>query len=77
MRLKEKTLRTIEFMVVGVLMGLVEDLLAVWFATGEAITPDIVLIVFLVALPFAFISAVVVDHPRFWAVLFRVHAERG
>lgn len=61
-----KKLRIVEFLIIGVVMGVAEDLLAVYLSTGESINFRIFWIVFLVALPFAFISEVVVDHPRFW-----------
>ena len=47
-------------------MGTAEDLLAVFLATDAEFSWHILIIVFLVALPFAFISEVVVDHPDFW-----------
>lgn len=61
-----KKIRIVEFLVIGLLMGMAEDLIAIAFATESTINPKIILVVFLVALPFAFISEVVVDHPRFW-----------
>lgn len=61
-----KKLRLIEFLFIGIVMGIAEDLLAIFFATDAHITPHIFIVVVLVALPFAFISEVVVDHPRFW-----------
>ena len=61
-----KKLRLIEFLVIGVIMGIAEDLIAVVSATGEKIDLRILFIAFLVALPFAIISELVVDHPRFW-----------
>ncbi|MEK9180221.1 MAG: hypothetical protein AAB897_02305 [Patescibacteria group bacterium] len=61
-----KKLRLIEFLVVGLVMGIAEDLLAVYFSTGERIDFRVFWIVFLVALPFAVVSELVVDHPRFW-----------
>lgn len=77
MRLRTKTLRFIEFLFIGVLMGVVEDLIAVKAATSELITWQVVGIVFLVALPFAFISEYVVDHPRFWKIIFRIKDEEN
>jgi len=59
-------IRLIEFIVIGIVMGLSEDILAIIFATDAEITPRIILIVLAVAVPFAFISEIVVDHPRFW-----------
>lgn len=61
-----KKLRILEFLVIGVLMGTIEDLIAVAIATDETIDFKVLAIVFLVAFPFAFLSEVVVDHPRFW-----------
>ncbi len=72
MKIKTRTLRFIEFAFVGVVMGLLEDLLAVFLSTGEPITPKIFVVVFAVALPFAFISEYIVDHPRFWKRVFRL-----
>lgn len=51
----------LEFLVFGVIMGVVEDLIAVWFVTGEPITWEVVGIVFLVAIPFAAIGELIVD----------------
>lgn len=59
-------LRLLEFLLIGVIMGVLEDLIAITVATDATISPHVIWIVFLVALPFAFLSEVVVDHPRFW-----------
>jgi len=66
MKKQDKVLRIIEFFVVGILIGLTEDLLAIKFATDAKITFHVVLIVLLVAIPFAMLSELLVDHPRFW-----------
>lgn len=66
MRVSERTRRTLEFLVIGIFMGVSEDLLAVWLSTGEPITWSVLWIVIAVAIPFAFISEFVVDHPDFW-----------
>lgn len=68
---RTKKLRLVEFLVIGVVMGILEDLIAVTLATNATINFRVIWIVFLVALPFAFISEVVVDHPRFWSKIFR------
>jgi len=59
-------IRLIEFIVIGIVMGLLEDILAIFFATDAEITLRVVFVVLAVAIPFAFISEIVVDHPRFW-----------
>ena len=61
--------RLIEFFFVGLLMGIVEDLLAIHFATDAKITWEVVRIAFIVALPFAFISEILVDFKVFQRVL--------
>lgn len=63
---KLQKLRLIEFLVIGIVMGLAEDILAIFFATDAEITPQVIFVVLAVAIPFAFISEIVVDHPRFW-----------
>lgn len=50
-----------EFLVFGLVIGVIEDLIAVYFATGEAITPRIIGIVVLVAIPFAILGEIFVD----------------
>lgn len=71
-----KKLRLIEFLFIGIIMGTAEDLLAILFATDAQIDARVFIVVILVALPFAFISEIVVDHPRFWEkVLPSIHKD--
>ncbi len=65
-----KKLRILEFLIIGVVMGIVEDLIAIVFTTDASISINVVWVVFLVTLPFAFISEIIVDHPRFWEIFF-------
>jgi len=51
----------IEFLIFGIAMGVVEDVIAVTLATGQPITLDIIWIVVLVAIPFAIIGELIVD----------------
>jgi len=51
----------LEFLIFGIIMGVVEDLIVVTLATGEPITWRIVLIITLVAIPFAAIGELIVD----------------
>lgn len=67
---KQKQIRFLEFFLVGVLMGVGEDLLAIMLATNAEINFHVFLVALAVALPFAFISEFVVDHPRFWEFLY-------
>lgn len=66
-----RRIRFLEFLLIGVLFGIFEDLLAIGFATSERITLRVIFIVLIVALPFAFLSEIVVDHPRFWEIILR------
>ena len=53
--------RLLEFFVIGLIMGTIEDLIAVYASTG-IFSWNVVWIVALVALPFAVISELIVDH---------------
>lgn len=55
------TAHLLEFFFVGVIMGITEDLLAIHFATDAEITLHVFWVAFLVALPFAIISELLVD----------------
>jgi len=68
---KSKKLRILEFVLIGVIMGTTEDLLAVILATDADFTWGILWIVLMVSIPFAFISELVVDHPKFWKIFFK------
>ena len=69
--MKPKTLRLLEFAVIGVIFGMVEDILAVILVTDEPISFKVIWVVFLITIPFAFISEYVVDHPKFWKIFFK------
>lgn len=62
---KKHVERFLEFLVIGVMLGTVEDILAVKLATGEPITLEVVLIIIGVAIPFAAFSELVVDREDF------------
>jgi len=68
---RRRLVRFAEFFIVGLLMGVSEDLMAIYFATGESITIHIFIIASAVSLPFAFFSEMVVDHPDFWPRVLR------
>jgi len=68
---KRRLVRLMEFFVVGLLMGISEDLMAIYFSTGAVITIHVVVIASLVSLPFAFFSELIVDHPGFWPRVLR------
>lgn len=72
-----KKLRLLEFVLIGVIMGTAEDLIAVIVATDASFTFEVFLTVLAVAVPFAFISEVVVDHPKFWEKIFPVRGVKN
>jgi hypothetical protein len=73
---KKFLVRFLEFFIIGICLGLVEDLIAIHFATNAEITRKIVLIAFLAAFPFAVFTELIVDHPKFWSRLFRLKEEQ-
>lgn len=72
MHIKNK-IRLLEFFVIGVLFGTIEDLIAIGIATDGAFEARHLLIAVAVAAPFAFLSEVIVDHPDFWKRFFPGH----
>ena len=65
----------LEFLVFGILIGTVEDLIAISLTTEAEITWDVVKIVVLVAIPLAFLGEVLVDKIDFVEIfekLFKV-----
>lgn len=57
--------RFLEFFIVGLVLGVAEDLLAIFLVTNEPIDFRVFWIAFFVALPFAIFSELIVDHDRF------------
>lgn len=53
--------RFLEFLIVGVVLGLAEDLIAIHFTTDAVIDFNVVFIALLVAIPFAAFSELIVD----------------
>jgi hypothetical protein len=58
----------LEFLVFGVIMGVIEDVIALKLATGEPITLKVLGIVILVAIPFAAIGELIVDRTDLFSV---------
>jgi len=66
-------IRLIEFFVIGVLFGIAEDLIAITLATEGVFEWRYIGTAAVVAIPFAFISEIVVDHPNFWKYFLPKH----
>ncbi len=69
MHIRKKTLRVIEFLIIGVLFGLIEDIIAIRVVSDVMIDFRVLMTILAVAIPFAIVSELIVDHPRFWEVL--------
>lgn len=54
--------RILEFFIIGVIAGTLEDIIAIKAATGANIDWKVIGIVILVSIPFAIISELIVDH---------------
>ena len=65
-----------ELLLFGIVIGIAEDLVAIKIATKEPITPKVIGIVILIAIPFAIIGEVVFDKIDF-AKIFRRTFERN
>ena len=61
-----------ELLVFGIIIGIAEDLIAIKLATGEEITPRVILIVVLIAIPFAIIGEVIFDRIDFAGIFKRM-----
>ena len=65
-----------ELLVFGIILGITEDLIAIKYAARAPITPRIVGMVILIAIPFAIIGEVVFDRIDF-ALIFKRIFEKG
>jgi len=65
-----------EFLVFGIAIGIIEDILAVKFATGEPITWEIIGIVVLIAIPFAIIGELIADNIDFTKLYHRLFSKK-
>lgn len=58
---KQRLERFIEFLVIGVALGIIEDMIAIMLITGESFNLRMLGIVVMVAVPFAAFSELIVD----------------
>jgi len=59
-------IRLVEFFIIGIFFGVIEDVIAITVATNGHFELRYLWVSIIVALPFAIISELVVDHPSFW-----------
>jgi len=60
-----------ELLIFGILIGVIEDIIAIKFATGDPITWKVVGIVVIVAVPFAILGEVIFDNIDFAKIFQR------
>lgn len=65
-----------EFLIFGIVIGIVEDVIAVKLATGASLNWDILVIIVLIAIPFAFLGEVVADNIDFSKILKRIFEKK-
>lgn len=63
---------TFEFLIFGIIIGITEDLIAIKFAAGSAITWKVVGLVVLIAIPFAIVGEVIFDRIDFAKIFKRI-----
>ncbi|MDP3973449.1 MAG: hypothetical protein Q8P92_01320 [Candidatus Daviesbacteria bacterium] len=63
--------RFLEFFIVGLILGVLEDLIAISLATEKEIDLRVFVIAFFVAFPFAVFSELIVDHDKFRKLMSR------
>lgn len=65
MRKRKRLERFTEFLLVGVVLGVIEDMIAVMLVTGESFSMEMLGIVVMVTVPFAAFSELVVDSDEY------------
>lgn len=62
-----------EFLMFGVILGVIEDLIAFYLSTGNQVTYTGVLIAVLIVIPFAFIGEVLIDRINYIKILTKYY----
>ncbi len=69
--MKQKTqIRIIEFIVFGVLTGLIESMFSIYIFGERLLSGQEILLLIAIIIPFAVLEELVVDHPMFWKKIF-------
>lgn len=61
-----KKLRILEFIIIGLIANSLDNIVAIRYAAKTALTPAVFARLFLLVIPFAILSELIVDHPKFW-----------
>lgn len=65
-------LRILEFIVAGLILDLVENIISIKLTTGADITLNVFWVALMVVVPFAIITEIIIDHPSFWHKVLRL-----
>ena len=71
----EKIEVTLEFLIFGIVIGVIEDIVAVKVTTGASITWETVGIIVLIAIPFAVLGEIFADNIDFARYIRRFRSE--
>lgn len=64
-----------EFLIFGIIIGILEDLIAIKVTTGEPITLKIIGIIVLIAIPFAIIGELIADNIDFIKIYRKIFSK--
>lgn len=65
-------LRIIEFIIAGLVLDLIENVISIKLTTGAELTKEVFIVAALVVIPFAILTEVIIDHPNFWYRSFKI-----
>lgn len=65
MRKRRRLERFTEFLLVGVVLGVIEDMIAVMLVTGQSFSLEMLAIIVMVTVPFAAFSELIVDSDEY------------
>lgn len=66
-----KKLRIIEFIIIGLIANSLDNIVAIRYAAKATLTPAVLARLFLLVIPFAILSELIVDHPKFWKKIMK------
>ena len=66
-----RKLRIIEFIIIGLVVNSLDNVIAVKYAAGAELNWGILARIFIFVVPFAILSELIVDHPEFWKKIMR------
>ena len=65
-------IRILEFVVAGIILDLIENIISIKLTTQAALNVRIFLVTLVVVIPFAVLTELVIDHPNFWNKVLRL-----